>query len=93
MPGPGGGYAAPPDNYLVWAILSTMLCCMPLGIVSIVKSSSVNTLWAQGQYDAARQASEDAKKWATWAAIVGAAAVALYVLFFVVIGIAGSSQY
>jgi hypothetical protein len=93
MPGPAGGYAAPPDNYLVWAILSTMLCCLPLGIVSIVKSSSVNTLWAQGQYDAARQASADAKKWAMWAAIVGLVAGALYVLLFLGLGLAGSNRY
>ncbi len=35
----------PPDNNLVWAILVTVFCCLPLGIVSIVKSSQVNTLW------------------------------------------------
>ena len=25
-----------PDNYLVWAILTTILCCLPFGVVSIV---------------------------------------------------------
>lgn len=25
---------AAPDNYMVWAILCTILCCTPLGIVS-----------------------------------------------------------
>ena len=28
----------PPDNNLVWAILVTVFCCLPLGIVSIVKN-------------------------------------------------------
>ena len=37
-----------PDNYLVWAILSTVLCCMPFGIVAILKASQVDTFWAQG---------------------------------------------
>ena len=37
-----------PDNYLVWAILSTVFCCLPLGIVAIVKASKVDALWAQG---------------------------------------------
>lgn len=33
----------PPDNNLVWAILSTVLCCLPLGIVAIIKSTQVNS--------------------------------------------------
>ncbi|MDR2764224.1 MAG: CD225/dispanin family protein [Tannerella sp.] len=37
-----------PENYLVWAILTTVLCCFPLGIVSIINSSNVSTLYAQG---------------------------------------------
>ncbi len=32
----------PPDNNLVWAILCTVLCCLPLGIVAIIKSTKVN---------------------------------------------------
>lgn len=59
----------PPENNLVWAILSTVLCCLPLGIVAIIKSSQVNSLWAQGQYDAARKSADDARKWAMWSAI------------------------
>jgi Interferon-induced transmembrane protein len=70
--GPPGYIAGPPpENNLVWAILSTVLCCLPLGIVSIVKSSQVNTLWSQGRYDEARKAADDAKKWAMWGAITG----------------------
>lgn len=80
----------PPDNNLVWAILSTVLCCLPLGIVSIIKSTSVNTLWAQGQYDAARQAAADAKKFAIWSAAAAVIVWVLYLLFFVVIGIGGA---
>ena len=38
-----------PDNNLVWAILSTVLCCMPLGIVAIIKATSVDTLWTAGK--------------------------------------------
>ena len=35
-----------PDNYLVWAILSTVLCCVPFGIVSIIQSSKVSSAYA-----------------------------------------------
>ncbi|WP_312556172.1 CD225/dispanin family protein [Empedobacter brevis] len=82
----------PPDNNLVFAILSTVLCCLPLGIVSIIKSTSVNTLWAQGQYDAARQAAADAKKFAIWSAAAAVIVWVLYILFFVVIGIGGAAM-
>ncbi|MFT4848454.1 MAG: hypothetical protein ACI83B_000985, partial [Sediminicola sp.] len=53
----------PPDNNLVWAIVSTVLCCWPLGVVSIIKSAKVNTLWAQGDYEGAQKSADDAKKW------------------------------
>ena len=60
---PQGGMPPRPDSYLVWAILTTVLCCMPLGIVAIVKSSQVESRYNQGDYAGAQKASEDAKKW------------------------------
>ena len=81
----------PPHNNLVWTILCTVLCCLPLGIVSIIKSTSVNTLWAQGQYDAARQAAADAKKFAMWGAIASAIGIVLYIIFIVVLGVGGAA--
>ncbi len=51
-------------NHLVWAILVTIFCCLPFGIVSIVYSAQVNGFVASGNIDAARQASENAKMWA-----------------------------
>ena len=86
-----GALGPPPDNNLVWAILSTVFCCLPLGIVAIIKSTQVSSLWAQGQHDAARKSAEDAKKFALWAAIAGVVLVALYILFFVLIGISASN--
>lgn len=60
-----------PDNYLVWSILVTLFCCLPLGIVAIVKSSQVNGLWAQGQYGEAQAAAETAKKFVMWSVVAG----------------------
>lgn len=59
-----------PDNHLVWAILTTILCCLPTGIVAIVKACKVNTLWYQGLHDEAIKASEDAKKWSIYGVIL-----------------------
>ncbi|MGO3326916.1 CD225/dispanin family protein [Gordonia sp. (in: high G+C Gram-positive bacteria)] len=74
-----------PDNNLVWAILSTVLCCLPLGVVSIVKSTSVSRLWAMGDYAGAQQAADDAKKFAMWSAIAAVASWVVVVIIYVVI--------
>jgi hypothetical protein len=46
-----------------------VLCCLPLGIVSIIKANEVNKLWAQGYYQEAQEAADSAKKWAIWGAL------------------------
>ncbi len=93
MTAPQYGQAAPgppPDNNLVWAILTTVFCCLPLGIVAIIKSTQVSGLWAQGQFDAARKSADDAKKFSMWAAIAGVAVIVIYIIFIVIIGIGTS---
>jgi Interferon-induced transmembrane protein len=82
------GYPAQrePDNYLVWAILVTVMCCLPFGIVSLISSNKVSGLWAQGRYAEAQAASDSAKKWAIIGAIVGPILyilfIGIYILFF-----------
>ena len=66
----------PPDNNLVWAILCTVLCCLPFGIVSIIKSTKVKELWAQGD--------------TVWGAVAAGIVWVLYVIFFVVVGLGGA---
>jgi hypothetical protein len=50
-------------NYLVHAILCTLCCCLPGGIVAIVYASQVNTKQAAGDIQGAMTASANAKKW------------------------------
>ncbi|WP_329044367.1 CD225/dispanin family protein [Amycolatopsis sp. NBC_01488] len=77
-------YGPPPDSNLVWGILTTVLCCLPLGIVSIVKASQVNTLWFQGFHAEAHRAADEARKWAMWSAISAGVLIALYLAFILV---------
>ena|SRR6476469_9481270 len=95
-PTPSGGYGTgggtPPPNYLVWAILSTIFCCLPLGIASIVFAAQVNSKWSAGDAAGAQDASEKAKKFAIWSAIAGVVVAVLYILLFVVIGVAGRNS-
>lgn len=80
-----------PDNYLVWAILSTIFCCLPLGIVSIVYSSKVDSQYNAGDYVGAQDSANKAKNFAMWGAIIGVVGVILYILFIVVLGFAGNA--
>lgn len=77
-----------PDNYLVWAILSTLLCCMPFGIVAIVKATQVDTFWAQGNQAEAIEAANAAKKWTIVSAVSSVAVWSIYVLIVVIAAIA-----
>ncbi|MHB9109291.1 MAG: CD225/dispanin family protein [Armatimonadota bacterium] len=63
------GYQAPPppygagggpqiQNYMVWSVITTVCCCLPLGIFAIIKSSEVNTKLSAGDYAAAQSASD-----------------------------------
>lgn len=60
-----------PNNHLAWAILVTIFCCLPFGIVAITKANKVNTLYAARQFDMAQMASEDAKKWCIITLVTG----------------------
>lgn len=75
-----------PDNYLVWAILVTVLCCLPLGVASIIYSVKVGSLYAQGDYNGAVDASQKAKKFAMIGGIGGLVFIIVYVIFMIIAG-------
>lgn len=60
-----------PESYLLWAILSTILCCIPVGIVAIVMSSRVSARYVRGDYDGACRASRAAELWIMVTVVVG----------------------
>jgi predicted secreted protein len=76
--GAPGAPGTPPPNYLVWAILTTIFCCLPLGIPSIVFSTQVNSKWALGDVAGAQDASAKAKRFAIWAVVAGLIVAVLY---------------
>lgn len=80
----------PISNNMVWAILSTLFCCLPLGIVSIIHAAKVDGLVAAGNYAAAQEAADKAKSWAIWAAGAFVVLLILYVAFILVIGISAT---
>lgn len=73
-------------NNLVWAILSTLFCCLPAGIVSIVYAAQVNGKLAAGDIAGAQESSAKAKKWAIWSAIAAVVVGVLYGILIVAVG-------
>lgn len=78
-----------PSSNLALAICTTILCCLPLGIVAIIKSTKVDKYYDSGDYTSARQASEDAKKLSFWGIGISVAVWIIYLV--VVVGIMGSA--
>jgi hypothetical protein len=87
----GGGYGPPPANNLVLAILVTIFCCLPLGIVAIVYAAQVNSKWAMGDVEGARESARRARLFTIWSAVIGLLVIIGYVIW--VVAIAGSGDY
>ncbi len=88
-----GAPAAPPQtipNYLVHAILVTVLCCLPFGIASIVYAAQVNSKVQAGDIHGAMEASRKARMWAWLSFGIGLGGTLIYVAFMV---LAGASSY
>lgn len=60
----------PPSN-LVWAILSTVLCCMPAGVVAIIYAVKVMNKYREGDIEAAKRASETGAWWCIASIVLG----------------------
>ena len=60
----------PPTN-LVWGILTTVLCCQVLGIVSIVYALQVKAKYDSGDLETAQRYSDRAAMWSIAAIVVG----------------------
>jgi len=75
--------AGKPDNLLVWSILTTIFCCLPFGIVAIVYSSKVDSLWASNDREGARKAAESAKTFCWVSAGCGLIVPIIYLIMMI----------
>jgi hypothetical protein len=78
--GSGGGWPQRPANYLVFAILVTCFCCLPLGVVGIVYSVQVESRYNVRDFAGAANASAKAKNFSIAALIAGGVIGMIYVL-------------
>lgn len=91
---PGYGYGQGfqpqrPPTYLAPAILTTLFCCLPFGIVAIVFAAQVGSKYDAGDFAGAAKASDDARRWTTISFAVGLAVV---VVWFLVVVLAASDS-
>jgi hypothetical protein len=67
----------------VWSILTTLFCCLPFGIVSIVFAAQVDSKFNSGDGAGAQRASDNAKKWAIVSALVAVGFFAIWIVLAV----------
>ena len=67
--------------YLVWSILVTLFCCMPLGIPAIVFAAKIDNCNARGDFAAAAENARKAKNFCIWGAVVSVVFLVFYLVF------------
>jgi hypothetical protein len=82
---PYGNLPPSVPTHLVWAILSTILCCLPLGIVSIAYAAQVNTHLFRGDIAGAQRSSRLARNWAIGSIGVGVAIWLGWIIYLIVV--------
>ena len=68
-------------DYLIPAILTTLLCCLPFGVVAIVCSVRANSAYDFGKFEEAESHARAALRWVIAGVISGFLGIAVYILF------------
>jgi len=91
------GVVLPPGttvpNYLVFAILATVFCCLPAGIPAIVYAAQVNSKLQVGDLAGAQLASKNAKLWCLISLGLGLGVVGLYAMLIAMGMLTGLHQH
>ena len=71
------------NNNLVWAILATLFCCLPTGIVAIVYAAQVDGRVSGGDIAGARESARNAATWSWVSFGLAMIVVVVYVLLII----------
>ena len=83
-------------NHMVMAILTTLFCCLPGGVIAIIYASQVNNKLATGDIAGAQASAKTAKTWIIINIITPFVSVIVSVIFYLLlavlfVGAAGAS--
>lgn len=67
-----------PPTFLVWSVITTILCCTVPGIVAIIYSAQVSSRFYQGDMEGARRSSRRAEIWIIVSFVLGVLSNTLY---------------
>jgi len=71
------------DNQMVKAVLVSVLCCLPFGIIAIIKSSEVNGKLAAGDVVGAQMSASSSSNWSNMGMMFGLIFGLLYFIFII----------
>ncbi len=77
-------YQPMPKNWFVEALLVTIFCCIPFGVIGILEANKVEPLYRQGLYEDAMHHSKLAKKWTLWGFFTMLGFCILYAIFWII---------
>ncbi|MFC1884601.1 CD225/dispanin family protein [Thermodesulfobacteriota bacterium] len=72
-------------NYLVQAILVTIFCCLPFGIVAIIFAAQVNGKLQAGDVSGATESSRKAKMWSWISFGIGLGIFLIYIIITLIV--------
>ncbi|XP_033124560.1 proline rich transmembrane protein 1B-like [Anneissia japonica] len=74
-----------PENYLVMAILVTLCCCFPFGLIGVAYSISSSNRFDSGDDAGAMAAANLAKKWSITGLVFGIVIIVLSLTFVILV--------
>jgi hypothetical protein len=70
-----------PNNYFAWSIISFLFLCVPTGIIALIYSNKVDTLWSAKDYSESVAASRQTSTWCILSSFIG------FILWIVILSI------
>lgn len=81
----GWEHVANVPDYLIWNVLSSLFCCMPLGVAGIIFSIQTNSAKTRGDFETAARHSSTAKTLLIVGLVVGGLQILLSFLWFALV--------